>query len=221
MIALNILAQTDAPSLSAPESPQEFFQYVVDVWIAGGWVMAPLALLTIYIFFEATALILNLGQARIKKVPVSVWGQWINEPENGKGYIGDVIRYITAGGFNSLDIMARIEATRQSMIPAINQKILLIGVLVTIAPLMGLLGTVIGMLTTFRGLASSTGQAVDMVASGIRVALITTQTGLMIAIPGYILIAEVVKRRNQFNAFFAQLENLTIQECARRGTLKD
>ncbi|HSH09509.1 MAG TPA: MotA/TolQ/ExbB proton channel family protein, partial [Oceanipulchritudo sp.] len=86
-----------------------------------------------------------------------------------------------------------------------------LSILVTIAPLMGLLGTVIGMLTTFRGLATSSGQAVDLVAEGIRVALITTQTGLMIAIPGYIFISMVIRSRNTYLAFLAELETTVVQ----------
>ena len=59
-----------------------------------------------------------------------------------------------------------------------------IGVLAAIAPLLGLLGTVSGMITTFDVLAVfGTGNARAM-AGGISEALITTQTGLLVAIPG-------------------------------------
>ncbi|MDQ8202302.1 MotA/TolQ/ExbB proton channel family protein [Pelagicoccus sp. SDUM812003] len=58
-------------------------------------------------------------------------------------------------------------------------------VLIVAAPLMGLLGTVAGMLDTFRGIGAESGQdTTKAVADGIKVALITTQTGLMIAIIG-------------------------------------
>lgn len=60
----------------------------------------------------------------------------------------------------------------------------LIGVLAAVAPLMGLLGTVTGMIATFDVLAVfGTGNAKAM-AGGISEALITTQTGLLVAIPG-------------------------------------
>lgn len=59
-----------------------------------------------------------------------------------------------------------------------------IGVLAAVAPLMGLLGTVTGMIATFDVLAVfGTGNAKAM-AGGISEALITTQTGLLVAIPG-------------------------------------
>ena len=59
-----------------------------------------------------------------------------------------------------------------------------IGVLAAVAPLMGLLGTVIGMIITFDVIAIfGTGNA-NALAGGISEALITTQTGLLVAIPG-------------------------------------
>ncbi len=58
-------------------------------------------------------------------------------------------------------------------------------VLIVAAPLLGLLGTVIGMLDTFRGIGAESGdETTKAVADGVKVALITTQTGLMIAIFG-------------------------------------
>ena len=84
---------------------------------------------------------------------------------------------------------------------------------------MGLLGTVIGMLTTFQGLATSSGQTVDLVADGIRVALITTQTGLMIAIPGYLMLYAVIKRRHEYIAFLAPVESGALQFGAKMNAV--
>jgi biopolymer transport protein ExbB len=59
-----------------------------------------------------------------------------------------------------------------------------IGVLAAIAPLLGLLGTVLGMIATFDVLSVfGTGNSKAM-AGGISEALVTTQTGLLVAIPG-------------------------------------
>ena len=56
--------------------------------------------------------------------------------------------------------------------------------LVAAAPLLGLLGTVGGMIATFHAVSCMTGETGPGVASGVSRALITTQFGLVVAIPG-------------------------------------
>ena len=192
-------------------NPAKFVSFVWQTWVEGGWLMIPLAGLAMLIYFEAMSLILRLGKSKVKKTPRSIWSQWIDNPSQGTGHIGDVIRFVVADGIRNDDALLRVEAVKSKLLPDINSRIVVLSILVTIAPLMGLLGTVIGMLTTFRGLATASGQAVDLVAEGIRVALITTQTGLMIAIPGYIFISLVIRSRNSYLAFLAELETTVVQ----------
>jgi len=189
----------------------KFTHFVWRTWVEGGWLMIPLAGLAMLIYFEAMSLILRLGKSKVKKTPRSIWSQWIEKPDQGTGHIGEVIRFVVGEGIRNDDALLRVEAVKSKLLPDINSRIVVLSILVTIAPLMGLLGTVIGMLTTFRGLATASGQAVDLVAEGIRVALITTQTGLMIAIPGYIFISLVIRSRNAYLAFLAELETTIVQ----------
>ena len=67
---------------------------------------------------------------------------------------------------------------------------------VSAAPLMGLLGTVTGMLATFAALASGSGgdKTMSLVAEGISEALITTETGLVIALPGLFLQYQLTRK---------------------------
>ncbi len=72
----------------------------------------------------------------------------------------------------------------------------LIGVLAAVAPLLGLLGTVTGMMSTFEVMSLfGTGNAKGM-AGGISEALVTTQTGLIVAIPG-LYMKNFLERRAQ------------------------
>lgn len=64
------------------------------------------------------------------------------------------------------------------------------GVLIGALPLMGLLGTIIGLLDCFAGIASE-GASGELVSGGIADALLTTQLGLVCAIPGWLLQAWV------------------------------
>lgn len=178
--------------------------------------MIPLAALALMIYYEAMAIILRLGKAKIRKTPREIWSKWLDAPQKATGHIGEVIRFVVGDGIRGSDAIMRVEAVKAKILPDINSRIVVLSVLVTIAPLMGLLGTVIGMLTTFRGLATASGQAVDLVAEGIRVALITTQTGLMIAIPGYIFISMVIRNRNIYLTFLAELETIVVQKVHRQ-----
>jgi biopolymer transport protein ExbB len=66
----------------------------------------------------------------------------------------------------------------------LTRYLALIAVLAGAAPLLGLLGTVLGMIQTFEVISFfGTGNA-KALAGGISVALVTTQSGLLIAIPG-------------------------------------
>ncbi|MFT6793510.1 MAG: biopolymer transport protein ExbB [Rubritalea sp.] len=72
----------------------------------------------------------------------------------------------------------------------VQRRLPMIAVLVASAPLAGLLGTVFGMFVTFNGLASqAAARPIDSISLGISSAMITTQAGLFMAIPGAILLA--------------------------------
>ncbi len=63
--------------------------------------------------------------------------------------------------------------------------------LVAVAPLLGLLGTVVGMIETFQALVHGNIEMTTSLAEGIHVALYTTQAGLMAALPGVAALAHL------------------------------
>ena len=78
----------------------------------------------------------------------------------------------------------------------IERRIPFLAVLITAAPLLGLLGTVAGMLVTFSGMAAGNDAPIDTISTGISTALVTTQAGLVIAIPAAFLLA-LLKRQSE------------------------
>lgn len=72
--------------------------------------------------------------------------------------------------------------------------VLTILLLASLAPLLGLLGTVSGMITTFDAIALHGTGNTRALATGISTALITTQTGLIVAVPGLVL-GSFIRRR--------------------------
>ncbi len=92
----------------------------------------------------------------------------------------------------------------------LNDRLTAIQVLAAVAPLLGLLGTVLGMIQAFDVIAVfGTGNA-RALAGGISVALITTQTGLLVAIPGLFM-------GNRLKELARRLQNAVDEAAAARG----
>ncbi|MFH0727792.1 MAG: MotA/TolQ/ExbB proton channel family protein [Pseudomonadota bacterium] len=91
-----------------------------------------------------------------------------------------------------------LDETEMRIRRSLDAYLEVIRVLAALAPLLGLLGTVTGMINTFEILTLfGTGNPKGM-ASGISEALITTETGLVVAIPGLYLQGFLARRaRNQ------------------------
>ena len=109
--------------------------------------------------------------------------------------LGRVLKVYNAS--KSLDIesleMRLAEAILDEM-PRINRFIVIIKIISVVAPLMGLLGTVTGMINTFQAITLfGTGDPKTM-AGGISQALVTTVLGLVVAIPAVVLHTIVASR---------------------------
>ncbi|HQU61841.1 MAG: MotA/TolQ/ExbB proton channel family protein [Nitrosomonas sp.] len=89
--------------------------------------------------------------------------------------------------------------------------------IVVISPLLGLLGTVIGMIETFDSLGSmSLFTQSGGIAGGISQALISTQTGLAVAIPGMLLHSMLHKKQQKIERELLQIRELL---CVHSATL--
>jgi biopolymer transport protein ExbB len=92
------------------------------------------------------------------------------------------------------------------LVADLSSGALLVKCLIAVAPLLGLLGTVTGLISTFGSLGSAaTSTASEGIASGIVEALYATQVGLAIAVPG-LLMGGALSRREQRLA--AEIEEL-------------
>ena len=88
-----------------------------------------------------------------------------------------------------------------------RQNMIKIRAMIAAAPLLGLLGTVIGMVNTFESLSNRIGEkTIKGLSDGISMALITTETGLAIAIPAMIIIYYSHRQLNQAIRILIKLE---------------
>jgi biopolymer transport protein ExbB len=85
------------------------------------------------------------------------------------------------------NLESKIEEKAAEVQYSLERNLTMLGTIATISPLIGLLGTVVGMITAFTGLTETSGANPDLLAAGISQALITTAFGLLIAVPGLVL----------------------------------
>ena len=112
-------------------------------------------------------------------------------------------------GRKSLEELKTIaEETARLEIPKLEGYVNTIGAIAAISPLLGFLGTVIGMIQVFEALSLEGLSNPQLLSAGISQALITTAFGLSIAIPsmaGYWYI------KSKINLLVAQIETITFE----------
>jgi len=163
---------------------------IEDYLYTGGVVMAPLVLVSLIMWLLIMDRAIFFRRLYRKNMSFQVaWEHVSADRMPDPGRFGGVISLLVArflavrSGDRVLDRFL-LDETVQRINRSLNDYLSVIGILAAVAPLLGLLGTVTGMIATFDVLAVfGTGNAKAM-AGGISEALITTQTGLLVAIPG-------------------------------------
>ena len=81
------------------------------------------------------------------------------------------------------DLEAQLEDVLSRAVPVLEQNLSTIKLLAAVAPLLGLLGTVVGMIETFQSITLFGTGDPKLMAGGISQALVTTMLGLIAAVP--------------------------------------
>lgn len=184
---------------------------ILGIWKSGGWVMIPLFILAVLLYAQAFQLVLYLRRTDLHSKSESEWFSWVRDPSLATGRVKQIVEYTQADVTTSDQIRNRFDEIRLALISLIDRRTVFVNTLVAAAPLMGLLGTVLGMLQTFFGISTSGGtETAGVVASGISEALVTTQTGLTIALPGLFIVMMIRRQRQGLEAKLARLESLTL-----------
>jgi len=187
-------------------------QEVFDIFADGGLVMPALALVAFLLYSTATASLYFVMRGNLNNRQKAQWFRWIDAPVEAEGRIGEIIRYAVQGKRVSIKrVQRRFDEVREILIKTVDRHLIIITTLVAAAPMTGLLGTVGGMLEMFDGLAAGGGkQSMGMIASGMKEALFTTLTGLVIALPGMFMALIVRERKNKIDITLAQLQSAII-----------
>ena len=164
------------------------------------------------LYGTAFAALVYVSRGNLNDQDCARWESYILDPSLAEGRLGEALEYVLHGPELTIKTVARrFEEIRINLITAIDRRLLVLNTLVAAAPLCGLLGTVMGMLAMFAGLSQGKGPAgMQRVADGMQEALITTQTGLTIALPGLFIALVIKSRRDRIQAALVRMESLIL-----------
>jgi biopolymer transport protein ExbB len=161
---------------------------VVDILIKGGVVMIPLlacSLISLALTIERALFWTKLKSRRaIQEILALVEkGEFEHALRLGKGSQEPIARVLAAGIAHRNPAPAKaMESAAQAEIPVLKRRLGILDTIVTLAPLLGLLGTVVGMISSFDIMSEAGMGQPHAVTGGVAEALIATATGLLIAI---------------------------------------
>ncbi len=165
--------------------------------IAGGWLMLPIILSSIMAFAIIGERFWSLQHKRIAPLHLvgQVW-QWHKSGMLDDEHIDALIknsplgRVLAAGLVNRnhpREIMKEaIEETGRQVVMELERYLNTLGTIASVSPLLGLLGTVVGMIKVFAAITLHGVGNPGVLAGGISEALITTAAGLSVAIPSLV-----------------------------------
>lgn len=204
-------------------------QNLWETLVSGGIIMVPLGILFIialYFFFERLIVIKKVSKIddnfmRIIRDHI-VSGNVAASRSFSKNNENPIARIIDKG---IQRIGKPIDAIEKSMdnvgaleLYKLEKNLSIISIVARIAPLFGFLGTIIGMLALFKGIAASTEYTPNTIADGIYIKMITSATGLIIGILAYIghsyLAAQINRIENKMEIASAEFVDI-LQEPTR------
>ena len=174
---------------------REFAASLADLWVAGGFVMPWLVAATALLWFAIGERALQLRRGAKGTLAEAVAARVAGRAER-QGVVGEAIaRALALPPTQRTD--ERLREAFADLAEGIARHRVLIRSVAATAPLVGLLGTVTGMIETFDALTTmSFYRGSGGIAGGISAALVSTQMGLAVAIPG-LLAGRLLERREQ------------------------
>ena len=169
---------------------------MLEIILAGGWMMAPIILCSVV---AAAIVIERFWTLRPSRVVPAGAGQqvqeWAADDElnvehltrlRDESALGKVLAAALANRHRARDVIKEaVEDTGRHVVHELERFLNTLGTIAGVTPLLGLLGTVVGMIRVFSAImVHGVGNANEL-AGGISEALVTTAAGLTVAIPSY------------------------------------
>jgi len=231
------VADTQEASLSALTVPpaQDGNPSVLELLRRGGALMYPLYLASFVMAAFGIERAISLQRRRILPPDVVARIRQVSEHAHGRVDVQKllddiahsdtpIVRVVRAGLRKAYRPTAELEKAIEDAgakeVAAMRRNCKVLSVTASVSPLLGLLGTVVGMIKAFMTVASSEEALgrTELLASGIYQALVTTATGLCIAIPSlvlYYLFIDKVER------LVIEMDNITLDLVDRMSSHSD
>lgn len=161
---------------------------------SGGWLMLPLIVCSVVAFAIVCERLWSLQTARVcpNDLVPTIW-KWVKHNKLDDQHIvmlqnssplGKVLAVALINRNSDRAVMKEsIEETGRHVVHELERYLNTLGTIASITPLLGLLGTVVGMIKVFTAITAVGVGDTSVLAGGISEALITTATGLTVAIP--------------------------------------
>ncbi|MBA3582377.1 MAG: MotA/TolQ/ExbB proton channel family protein [Gammaproteobacteria bacterium] len=171
---------------------------MIEIVIAGGVMMIPIIAASILALAISVERLVTLRSDKVlpPKLLAQIW-QWVKQDEldearllaiRDSSPLGRVLAAGLANRQHARDILKEsLEDEGRQVAHELERFLPALGTVAAISPLLGLLGTVLGMITTFTAITQVGVGDPSKLASGISVALITTAAGLLVAIPSMVM----------------------------------
>lgn len=187
-----------------------FFLQIQDLWLNGGFVMPSLVASAFVMWFTLGERILILRRGTRRPLR-SLLAERVAADRPGSGIIDEAVRRGVAlwREFRGPVPRSFLDEAFADLEASVRTGTRLVACLVAMAPLLGLLGTVTGLIETFGSLgASSTSTASEGIAAGIVEALYATQMGLAVAVPGLLMGGVLHHRQQKLELELGELKEL-------------
>ncbi len=186
------------------------WQQLLDYFNSGGFVMPPLVLGTVILWWTLGYRLIALKSGTLRSARALVYRYLKGKMPSGNGVMVRALFKGMALRNKKLDNLRRyLDDAFAEEYAEIKKYKVIISTIVIVAPLLGLLGTVSGMIETFESLGDmSLFSQSGGIAGGISQALITTQMGLAVSIPGLIVNGFLDKKQRNLEIEMAQLKDL-------------
>lgn len=192
---------------------------MIEIVRAGGWLMMPIIICAIVAMGIMLERAWSLKATRVlpDDLTARVWG-WVKNDELTAKQIqslhrGSPLGQILAAGlanrnFERSLMKESIEDTGRHVVHELERYLETLGTVAAVSPLLGLLGTVIGMVKVFTAITTEGVGDPGALAGGISEALITTAAGLTVAIPALIGYRYL---RNRVDTLVVQMEKESLK----------